>query len=68
VRAKRPRYLPTVLTVDEVLAVLRQISEIYQVVAKLLYGSGLRLNEALQLRFKDNDLYPCSQSRWERRN
>ena len=55
VRAKRPRYLPTVLTVDEVLAVLRQISGIYQVVAKLLYGSGLRLNEALQLRVKDID-------------
>jgi hypothetical protein len=32
VRAKRPRYLPTVLTVDEVLAVLRQMAGIYLVV------------------------------------
>jgi site-specific recombinase XerD len=50
VRAKLPHYLPTVLTVDEVQSVLCQVSGIYQIVAKLLYGSGLRLNEALQLR------------------
>lgn len=55
VRAKRPRYLPTVLTVDEVLLVLLNMSGIYQLVARLLYGSGLRLNEALQLRVKDLD-------------
>jgi site-specific recombinase XerD len=55
VRAKLPHYLPTVLTVDEVQSVLCQVSGIYQIVAKLLYGSGLRLNEALQLRVKDLD-------------
>jgi integron integrase len=55
VRAKRPHYLPTVLTVDEVMAILKQISGVYQIIAKLLYGCGLRLNEALELRVKDLD-------------
>ena len=55
VRAKRSRYLPTVLTPGEVTTILKQVSGVYQLVAKLLYGSGLRLNEALQLRIKDLD-------------
>ena len=55
VRAKRPRNLPTVLTVTETLEILNNLTGIYQIIAKLLYGSGLRLNEALQLRVKDLD-------------
>lgn len=55
VRAKRPRNLPTVLTVTETLEILNNLIGIYQIIAKLLYGSGLRLNEALQLRVKDLD-------------
>ena len=55
VRAKRPRNLPTVLTIAETLEILNNLTGIYQIVAKLLYGSGLRLNEALQLRVKDLD-------------
>ncbi len=55
VRAKRPHYLPTVLSIGEVLEVIKHISGVYQIVAKLLYGSGLRLKEALQLRVKDID-------------
>ncbi|ASC69404.1 Integrase/recombinase [Halomicronema hongdechloris C2206] len=55
VRAKRSRHLPTVLTPDEVNSVLQNLSGSYQLVAKLLYGSGLRLNEALRLRVKDLD-------------
>jgi len=55
VRAKCPHYLPTILTVDEVLAVISKVSGIYQIIVKLLYGSGLRLTEALQLRIKDID-------------
>ncbi len=54
-RAKQSRYLPTVLTQDEAIAVIQQLSGVYQLVAKLLYGSGLRLSEALQLRAKDID-------------
>jgi integron integrase len=55
VRAKKSRYLPTVLTHEEAIAVLDQLSGIYQLVAKILYGSGLRISEALQLRVKDLD-------------
>lgn len=43
------------LTVEEVRAVLQQMEGVSQLVAKLLYGSGLRLNEALGLRVKDID-------------
>ena len=56
VRSRRPKRLPTVLSRSEVRAVLRQLSGRYRLVASLLYGSGLRLLEALQLRVKDVDL------------
>jgi len=36
VRAKCPHYLPTVLTVDEVLSVICKVSGIYQIIVKLL--------------------------------
>ena len=52
-RAKRPRRLPVVLTRDEVAAVLGQTRGLQRLVASLLYGSGLRLLEALRLRVKD---------------
>lgn len=55
IRAKRPKNLPTVLTPDEALAVIAQLSGDYRLVAQLLYGSGLRLKEALRLRVKDLD-------------
>lgn len=55
VRAKKSRYLPTVLTHAEAIAVLNHIPGTYQLVAKILYGSGLRLSEALRLRVKDLD-------------
>jgi integron integrase len=55
VRAKRSRYLPTVLTKDEVRSVLQQVSGVHGLVLKVLYGSGLRLTEGLQLRVKDVD-------------
>lgn len=43
IRAKRPRRLPNVLTKDEAHNVLKLISGKHQLMAKLLYGSGLRL-------------------------
>ena len=55
VRAKRPKHLPTVLTPAEATDILQNLSGECQLVAKLLYGSGLRLNEALRLRIKDLD-------------
>ncbi len=55
VRAKRSRYIPTVLTKEEVLAIINNLSGVYQLVVKLLYGTGLRQTECLQLRIKDLD-------------
>jgi integron integrase len=56
VRATRPRRLPVVLTRDEVRRVLSQLQGSSRLIVGLLYGSGLRLNEALELRVKDMDL------------
>ena len=55
IRAKRPKRLPTVLTKDEAHNVLKLISSKHQLMAKLLYGSGLRLMECIRLRVKDLD-------------
>jgi len=54
-RAKRPARLPVVLTRDEVGRVLAAMSGTSWLVAHLLYGSGLRLLEALRLRIQDVD-------------
>jgi len=54
-RAERPRRLPVVLTRDEVRRVLAELSGTYQLMAWLIYGSGLRLSECLSLRVKDID-------------
>jgi integron integrase len=55
VRAKQSRYLPSVLTHEEAIAVISQLSGTYRLVSQILYGSGLRLSEALCLRVKDID-------------
>jgi integron integrase len=54
-RAQRPKRLPVVLTKPEVRLVLAQLSGTYLLIARLLYGSGLRLLECLRLRVKDLD-------------
>jgi integron integrase len=56
VHAKRPARLPVVLTRAESRTLLDALRGPYQLVGGLLYGSGLRLLEALQLRIKDVDL------------
>ena len=53
--AKRPPRLPVVLTPGEVRAVLARMQGSAWLVAVLLYGAGLRLLEALELRVKDVD-------------
>jgi len=55
VRAKRPQYLPVVLTRDEVRAVLQRLDGVPRLMAILLYGAGLRLLECCRLRVKDVD-------------
>jgi integron integrase len=56
VRADRPVRVPVVLTKDETRRVILAMSGMTQLAVKLLYGSGLRLMEALRLRVKDLDL------------
>ena len=55
VRPRKPRHLPVVLSRSEVARVLQELSGSKLLVGKLLYGSGLRLLEALQIRVKDID-------------
>jgi integron integrase len=55
VRAERPVRVPVVLTKDETRRVILAMSGTTQLVVKLLYGSGLRLLEALRLRVQDVD-------------
>jgi integron integrase len=54
-RARSSRYLPTVLTPPEVQTIFRQLFDLPGLVVPLLYGSGLRLSEGLNLRVKDLD-------------
>jgi len=55
IRAKRPKRLPTVMTKEEVQKVIGRMTGKNQLMAKLLYGSGLRLMECMRLRVKDLD-------------
>jgi len=54
-RAKRSEHLPTVLSKDEVARLLSGMRGLHQLMAKLLYGCGLRLMECMRLRVKDID-------------
>lgn len=54
-RAKRPVRVPVVFTRREAEGLLRRLSGTYALIAGLLYGSGLRLMEAVRLRVKDLD-------------
>jgi integron integrase len=54
-RAKRAQHLPTVLSKTEVNQVLSGMQGLHQLMARLLYGCGLRLMECLRLRVKDID-------------
>jgi site-specific recombinase XerD len=49
------RRLPVVLSQDEVVTVLDRMQGVHQLLARLLYGTGLRITEALCLRVKDVD-------------
>lgn len=56
VRAKQSQRLPVVMTVDDVRALLAHTSGTPGLFLRLLYGTGLRLMEGLNLRVKDLDL------------
>jgi integrase len=55
VRARTPERLPVVLSRDEIGAILQQLVGTERLMVLLLYGSGLRLDECLELRVKDLD-------------
>jgi integron integrase len=55
VRARVKRRTPAVMTPGEVQKVLEQLDGVPDLVCRLLYGSGLRLMEALRLRGKELD-------------
>jgi integron integrase len=55
VAARAPQRLPVVLTIEEVEAVLGRMRGTSGLIARLLYGSGLRIMECLRLRVKDID-------------
>ena len=59
IRAKRSNYLPTVLTKSEVRSVLQHLSGVHSLVIRILYGSGLRLNEGLSLRIERSRFCPA---------
>jgi len=52
-RAKKPVRLPVVLTRSEVFAVLRGLHGTHHLIGRLLYGTGMRILEAMRLRVKD---------------
>lgn len=54
-RAKRPKFLPTVLSIDEVINLLKSLNGVQKIIASLLYGTGMRLIECLRLRVQDID-------------
>ena len=54
-RPQRKPRLPTVLSVAEVARVLALLQGEHRVLAQLLYGTGMRISEALQLRVKEVD-------------
>ena len=54
-RPATSKRLPVVLTRQEVSCTLQGMQGVYQLVAKLLYGTGMRIMEAMRLRVKDID-------------
>lgn len=55
VRSRKSKRLPTVLSRNEVARLIKYIDGTHQLMAKLLYGYGLRLMEVLRLRVQDLD-------------
>ena len=53
--AKKPKKLPVVLSVTEAKQLLVNMSVRYSLIARLLYGTGMRVSECLNLRIKDID-------------
>lgn len=55
IRAKRKVNIPVVMSREEVRAVIEIMGGVPQLIVKILYGSGLRISEAVRLRVQDVD-------------
>ena len=55
-RAKRPQHLPLVLSASATQSLLAHCTGLPGLIIRLLYGTGMRVNEALRLRVGDVDL------------
>ncbi len=53
--ARHNRRAPVVFSHTEAMSVIENLENPYRLMAQLLYGAGLRLNECLRLRLKDLD-------------
>lgn len=53
--ARKPARLPTVFSAEEARAVIELLEGVFKLIALIIYGSGLRINEVLRLRIKDVD-------------
>jgi len=54
-RAQERKHIPVVLTKEEVQKILQNLNGIYRLIVTLMYGCGLRMSEALNIRIKDID-------------
>jgi integron integrase len=52
-RAKRKPYIPVVLSREEIDKIIKALSYPYDLIAKLLYGCGLRISECMNLRVQN---------------
>ncbi|MGC9313412.1 MAG: integron integrase, partial [Sediminispirochaetaceae bacterium] len=55
IRSRKPKRLPVVLNQNEVQRLIQLLPQPYRLMAMLIYGGGLRLNECLSLRVRDMD-------------
>jgi integron integrase len=55
INASKPRKLPVVLSIEETSAILMQLKGVHRLIVEIMYGSGLRVSEALGIRVQDLD-------------
>lgn len=56
----KPRQLPTVLNIDEMIAIFEELKGVHRLIVELMYASGLRVSECLRLRIQDLDYHKNS--------
>ena len=55
VRAKRSQYIPVIFSREEIKTIFTHLYKRNNLIAKLLYGTGMRISDCLRLRIKDLD-------------